>query len=231
MAWTQAIIRLQEVDSTLAENRQRLKEIERLLGESDVVAEAEAVVARRRKAATEARKAQETLEFELGQVQTKQSRSEHNLYSGRITNARELQDLQAESQSLKRRIAQLEDELLAAMMAREEADAATAAAEAHLTEVRDRMARHHAGLAAEAKTLEAANQALVEERALLVAEIPPSVLDSYAYLQDRTSHVPVAQLKGEICGVCGMVVTKPIQQTVRRGQEAYCNNCGRLLVG
>lgn len=231
MAWTQAIIRLQEVDSTLAENRQRMQEIAGLLAGITVVAEAEAALTQRRETAKRARQQQETLEFELGQVQTKLSRSEHNLYSGRITNARELQDLQAEAQSLKRRIAQLEDEVLEAMMAREDADEAVAQAAAHLAGVREQTAQQHAALANESKILAAANETLTEERALLVAEIPPSVMESYIYLHDRTAHVPVAQLKGEICGVCGMVVTKPIQQTVRRGQEAYCNNCGRLLVG
>ena len=86
-------------------------------------------------------------------------------------------------------------------------------------------------LVAEGGRLKTEHVTLTAERQSLRSQIPGSVVDSYDYVRQRTSGRPVAVLKGDVCSVCGMVVTMPIQQQVRRGLEAYCNNCRRLLVG
>lgn len=230
MSWPQSLLQLQELDQALAEQTLRLREIEAQLGDDAALASAEREAAAREAAAEAARQAQRTLEFEVNQVQVKRELAEKNLYSGRITNARELQDLQAELKSLRRRVAALEDELLEAMLAREEADAAAQEAAAQLARRRAGREAAQAELLAEREALEAANAELRTRRETLTAQLPPAVLESYIYLWDRTGGIPVAQLKGQTCGVCGTDVLKPTQQKVQRGQEAYCDTCRRLLV-
>ncbi len=87
-------------------------EIAALLKEDAEVRQARRIADQRREAAAAARRHQGDLEFELGQAQVKRTRTEQNLYSGRIVNSRELQDLQAELESLKRRVGVLEDQVL-----------------------------------------------------------------------------------------------------------------------
>lgn len=231
MQWTTAITRLQDIDHALAEHQARLTAIAAELEDTTELRAARQRAAETEAATGDARRAQQDLEFELGQVQVKRERTEANLYSGRITNSRELQDLQAELQSLRRRIGTLEDDLLEAMMAREEADQAAADAAEHLTQVQQQTAALQAHLIDERDRRQADVAALQAERDGLLANIPASVIDSYAYLRKRIGSSPVAPLRGDQCGICGMVVTPPIRQQVQRGREAYCNNCGRLLVG
>jgi uncharacterized protein len=231
MQWTQAIIRLQDIDHALAEHQARLTAIAAELDDTAELHAARQRVTETEVAAGDARRAQQDLEFELGQVQVKRERTEANLYSGRITNTRELQDLQAELQSLRRRIGTLEDDLLEAMIAREEADGAALDAAAVLAETRRQTELLQRALVEEQDRLQHKVADLQAERDALLSHIPASVIDSYAYLRKRIGSSPVAPLRGDQCGICGMVVTPPIRQQVQRGREAYCNNCGRLLVG
>jgi uncharacterized protein len=230
MTWTQALMQLQDLDHTVVENHRRLREIERQLRNNAELGTAEQEAARLAQTAERARKQQQALEFELGQLQIKRDLTESNLYSGRITNSRELQDLQTELQSLRRRIGELENALLDAMMAREEADDAARAAAEQLEQIRRRLAQAQAVLVTEQATLESRNAALQVEQQQLRGAVPPEALDSYDYLKDRTGHMPVAQLKSGVCSVCGTEVLRPTQQKVQRGQIAYCDTCLRLLV-
>jgi len=231
MSWTQDVIRLQDLDAQIAKNRQRLDEIEAQLGDTAELLAARQECHTLEKAADVARKAQQDLEFQLNQVQVKRERDEASLYSGRITNSRELQDLQEEVASLKRRISAIEDELLEAMMAREEAVEAAQAAADHCAKVKQQTEAAQVSLTTERADLQEENAALDEERDYLRQGMPDAIVDSYDYLSKRIRSRPVAVLKGDICGVCGIVVTPRVRQQVGHGQEAYCNNCRRLLVG
>ena len=231
MSWPQAVIRVQDVDLQLTGNHQRLRQVEAQLDDTSELRAARQEAEACREAAHAARKAQQDLEFKLGQVQIQRERAEQNLYSGRITATRELQDLQNKIQSLKRRINVLEDELLEAMMAHEEARDAAQAAVANRDEIQHRTDLMQSALVAERDRLKTEHETLTAARQSLRSQIPGSVVDSYDYLHKRTGGRPVAVLKGDVCSVCGMVVTMPIRQQVQRGLEAYCNNCRRLLVG
>ena len=230
MTWTQALLNLQDLDHTLVKNQQRLREIELQLRNNAELVAAEKQVVQFNQAADVARKQQQDLEFELGQVQIKRDLTETNLYSGRISNSRELQDLQTELQSLRRRIADLENALLEAMMAREEADEAARAAEEQLAQVQKQLEQVQGVLVAEQAKLETTTTTLQAEQQQLRRAVPPEALDSYDYLRARTGHMPVARLRGGVCSVCGTEVLRPTQQKVQRGQIAYCDTCLRLLV-
>ncbi len=230
MAWTDAVLHLQEIDQRLDEIRERRQEIQAILGDDEAVKAARAEAASLAEAADEARKAQEEAEFELDRAQRQRRINQRRLYSGDITNARELQDLQAESESLQRRVSMLEDRVLEAMMLREEADEAAQAATERLQILLDARAQQHADLQAEREALDAEAASLREAREAIRAQLPDSILTSYDYLWARTDGLPVAQLHRGICSVCGLEVLKPIQQKVQRGEEAYCDSCRRLIV-
>lgn len=230
MPWTDAVLHLQEIDQRLEAIRARRREIQTILGDDEAVTAAEADAASLTDAANEARKVQEEAEFELDRAQRQRRINERRLYSGEITNARELQDLQAESESLQRRVSTLEDRVLEAMMIREEADEAAQAAAERLQTLQDARTREHADLHTELEALQAEETALREERQRVRSQIPDGILDSYDYLWERTNGLPVAQLRRGICSVCGLEVLKPIQQKVQHGEEAYCDSCRRLIV-
>lgn len=230
MSWPQSLIRLQEIDLELEEHAQRLSEIAELLKEDTEVRQARRIADQRRETAAAARRHQGDLEFELGQVQVKRTRTEQNLYSGRIVNSRELQDLQAELESLKRRVGVLEDQVLEAMLEREEADEAAKAADTHLASLEAAHAQQQDTLTAEQARREATVAALQAERTGVLPGVPSKLLESYDYLGKRLGGIAVAQLRGDSCSVCGTELLRPTVQAVRRGLEAYCDTCRRILV-
>ncbi len=230
MPWPQALIRLQQIDLEREEHQERLDEIALELQEDAELARARRLAQQADAAVEAARHTQHELEFELGQVQTKRARTEQNLYSGRIINSRELQDLQAELEALRRRVTTLEDEVLEAMIEREEADLAAKEAAARVVALEQRGEDLRVKLLAERAKIDTVVAALAQEREATTAEIPPAMLDTYGYLRERTGHLPVAQLRAGTCSICGTEVLRPTRVKVERGQEAYCDSCRRLLV-
>ena len=230
MSWTDALVRFQEIDLELQHLNQKLSEIEADLNDTSALADAQQNADQAAQNASVARKAQKDVEFELQKTQTELQQTEQRLYSGSVTNPRQLEDLQAKSQSLRRWVAKLEDDLLEAMVAREEADEASAKASAHLKHITTKRATFEQNLAAERNVLQTRGQTLLQEAENIKTRIPPAIIDSYHYLTSRTGGMPVARLQGEVCSVCGMEVLKPTQRKVKNGEEAYCDGCRRLIV-
>jgi len=230
MPWTDALVRFQEIDQELQRLNQRLAEIEATLNDTSTLVDAQQNADQAAQTAHAARTAQKDVEFELQKTQTELKQTEQRLYSGSVTSPRQLEDLQAKSQSLRRWVAKLEDDLLEAMVAREEADEANAEASAHLRHITTKRATFEQNLAAERAVLQTRGQTLVQEAENVKAHIPPAILDSYHYLTSRTGGISVARLQGDICSMCGIEVLKPTQRKVKNGEEAYCDGCRRLLV-
>lgn len=230
MPWTDALVRFQEIDLELQQLNQKLTEIEIILHDTSALTQARQDAEQAARTAQIARKAQKDVEFELQKTQTEIQQTEQRLYSGSVTNPRQLEDLQAKSQSLRRWVAKLEDDLLEAMVAREEADEVDVKAGVHLKHITTKRANLEQNLAAERAVLQTRGQTLLQEAENIKARIPPPILDSYHYLTSRTGGIPVARLHGEICSMCGVEVLKPTQRKVKNGEEAYCDGCRRLLV-
>ena len=230
MAWTAALLRLQDIDLEFQHINKRLTEIEKVLKDDALIVEAQQVVKQCATAAAAARRAQKDLEFELGQVQAKLGQTENKLYGGRVTNSRELQDLQLEFESLKQRKVVLEDDLLEKMMVTEETAAAESEADAALVAAQRAYEESIHTLTEERTNLRAHGQALLEEATELKPQIPSQIMDSYYYLKERTGGVPVALLQRGLCSRCGLEVLSVVRRKAEHGEEAYCNGCNRLVV-
>lgn len=230
MPWTDALLRFQEIDLELRQLNQRLTEIETTLRDTSVVTHARQNAEQAAETAHNARKTQKDVEFELQKTQTDLQQTEQRLYSGGVSNPRQLEDLQAKSQSLHKWVAKLEDDLLEAMVTREEADEVDTKASAHFKHITTKRTTLEQNLAAERAVLQTRGQTLLQEAENVKTRIPQVILDSYHYLISRTGGVPVARLHGDICSMCGIEVLRPTQRKVRNGEEAYCDGCRRLLV-
>ncbi len=230
MSWMQALYRLQEVDLALAEARKQLQEVELLLKDDQELQQARQEVTAAETILRQAQKVQKDLEFELNRVETERKQAEQRLYSGTIRNPREMEDLQAKTQSLKRRKSELEDKLLEAMLAREEANETHEAALDALEAVTKRWGATQTQLKATGETLRAQIAALETEGKKQAREVPPATLETYRYLQSKMGVRVVARVDGEVCSVCGIDLTGRTRRNAKEGKETYCDSCERLLV-
>lgn len=157
-------------------------------------------------------------------------RTEAELYSGRITNPRELQLMQHEIEQAKRARDEMEAELLRVWEHLETTKHDIDAAERDLNELERYYEAHMEDFRQRKAALEAEISYHLHERAELVAQIDPEVVQRYERLRERLGGTAVAIVEQKACSVCHTTLTP---YTLKRLQTEdaliACESCGRLL--
>jgi len=230
MSRTQLLFELQQVDMQSENSSQRHREIAASLGESADLKRARRIVAEAEAHFSKCRARMHDLDLEVNGLSDKIKTDEQRLYGGRVTNPKELASLQEEVASLKRRRDKKEEDLLEAMVALEQAEAAQVEARAILAQVSEAWRVAQEGLAGEQSRLQARLEELEEHRKSLAAAIGPDDVAIYQRLRQRKAGRAVAAVKDGICQGCRMSPPSSQVQHARMGKElVFCNNCGRIL--
>jgi predicted nucleic acid-binding Zn-ribbon protein len=230
MTFEQGLLRLQSLDSEADEGKRRLRAVEAALGDSEAVAHARLHLEQARASSLRWAAQQQDHELKLGGLQTKIAASEDRLYGGTIKNARQLSELQTEVASLRRRQQRLEDELLAAMIGREEADEGQASAEQNLAQTEAAYTTRQAELLAEREGLQARLAEIGEERSRLLPSFDASLVATYEDLRRRKGGIAVAAVRDGACGACGISLSPRHRFRLRDGKLVTCGNCERIAV-
>ncbi len=231
MNQAEALYQLQQVDLQLVRQQKRLDEISTQLGERQAVDDAQAAVTQTEQRLVPMRTRTLDLDLELKSIQQKAQQTEQQLYSGSVKNPKNMQEMQQEIDSLKRRTAELEERLLETMFQSEEIQAELDHQRTVLAEVTSTWEASHAELLKEQAEIQQAMQQLQQKRQEALKPVQPENLKMYMALKPRKAHQPVSVLKDVSCSVCGIEQTMNIVQQVRRGDQLItCTNCGRILV-
>ncbi|MBI5669029.1 MAG: hypothetical protein HZC41_13575 [Chloroflexi bacterium] len=231
MSSAQALYRLQEIELALLRNQKRLNEITAILADSHAVAEARSQAEATQQALAPLQARTRQLELEIQSNADKIRATDEHLYSGRVRNPKEMQDMQQEIQSLKKRGANLEDTLLDVMLAVEEAEARLQAAQAQLQQVTADWENQNRQLVDEQTRLKAEQARLHQQRKQALEAVDADSLAVYNALKPRKQNQPVAVLEGDTCSACGVEQTRAIISETDRGATlAKCLSCGRILV-
>jgi predicted nucleic acid-binding Zn-ribbon protein len=154
------------------------------------------------------------------------------LYSGQVHSSKELSDRQADVEQHRRQCAQAEEELLAALIAVEAAQAAAAQAQATLDQMTAEREQITARLLREQARLKQALPALQARQSAARRAAPAELLPLYDSLRARRGGRAVAELDGDTCSVCKVAASPSKVEAARYGDEpVHCENCGRLLWG
>lgn len=219
-----AILRLEERKASLPEAH-RLAEVK------DRLAELEADLQIARKQRDEVAREHNRLEGEIGLVQQKTEREEKRLFSGAVSNPKELGSLQAEVASLKRKQSSLEDGLLEVMEQGEQAQA-----------TQDRLEGEVRETSTEAEELERKVGELTHDidsrlsehsstRSSIAPEIPDALLKLYETIRAQKGGIGAAALVGGTCEGCHTTLPSMEAQKIRKeGGLQRCENCRRILV-
>lgn len=229
MSQVQQLFRLQQIDSDIAAKKARLKEV---LGLQRETQELRAARLRAETAGTTLHKQQallDDLNLEVAGVVDKARRSEQRLYSGKVTNPKELTDLEQEVAALGRRRAVLEDEVLEAMIAVEEAQAEDADARESLAEIGAGWELAQASLKVEQNDLALALHDLLARRAEQAGTVGPQMLAEYDALRARKNGLAVVALVDHSCSGCRVRLPENKVLQAERGDLVRCSGCGRIL--
>lgn len=224
------LYRLQTLDLNIAKLRNRLKQIDDLLGNDEEIVKATAQVAAAQAAQKPLHARATELDLEVKSVAAKISETETELYSGKQSNPKALKELQEEVNALKRRETSLQETLLATMQEVEDANNAITAAESALTTANETKAGRQIDLQAEKEKVVSDIATVETKRRDHAAKIDPAAIKIYDGLKSRMKGVPVAVLGPDGCSYCHVEQTSLINQQVRMGTKiVYCESCGRIL--
>ncbi len=224
------IYRLQEIDLEIESSQKRIEEIDHILGQDEAILQAQAILTQRDGELTEARSTNLSADHAVASQREKIDQTEKALYSGSVTNPKELQDLQMEAESLRRHLATLEDRYLEAMVKLESAEEAQLEATETLDVIQQRKARQQSDLTNEKETLIDNLARLDEERQAAVVDVTTEDSALYNELRQRLAGKALALLQDGVCSACGVELARSRQQEVSSGSEVVrCSQCSRRL--
>jgi predicted nucleic acid-binding Zn-ribbon protein len=230
MSRVSSLFRLQEIDLELQRSQARIEEIDVVLSQDADLIRAGDILETRGAALTEAQSVNANAKHVVESQREKIAQTDKALYGGSVTNPKELQDLQMESESLHRYLDTLEDRYLEAMMALEQVEHAHLEASEALDVLQQRKARQHNELTKEKETLIGTLARLDEERQVAIKDVTAEDNSLYDALRKRLGENALALLKDGMCGACGVELARSKHQEVAAGNELIsCLQCSRIL--
>ena len=221
---------LQEIDLELASARASLEDVRSRLGDSDELEAAKAEADEQDAALRVAEKHFKEQEFEADELRKKIEPVEQKLYTGRVTNPKELADLQKELESLKRRRGALEDNALEAMDAQEQAQQAAAQAQQDVKSLDASYLADQEELGQQQTNLDSSIAALEGQRAEQAEQIDAEMLQLYDRLAATRQGRAVAKVQGGACQGCRISLPQNVLQRARSlGNLVQCSSCERIL--
>lgn len=231
MAAIKQLYDLQAVDLELDWRHTRLAEIGVALGDDSALKPVRAEVARRKTAAQKTTGDQTNLDAIIGGFEAKIAQAEAKLYSGTVTQSRELQDLQADIEMIKRQRGEQEDLLLAVLDEVDQAQKAYTDGAKVLAKREKVWLAQQEAMADEGAGLEAELPGLQSDRDTRTVGIPAPELALYEQVRKNHQGKAVAMLHGGTCDGCRMSIPNRQAQDARTSDKPVrCPNCGLILL-
>ena len=230
MSRSEILYQLQQFDSELDKSAKRIKEISKLLEDREELYNATitlenivAVLVEKQKFLKQAESNVDDQSFKIDQNQKK-------LYSGLVTNPKELEDLQRESEALQNYLTVLEERLLESMVETEQSQQEYDQASVRVEEISKILAARDDELNTEKADLNdliqktnLARQSFLDNRNI------PDLL-TYQSLREKLNGIAVALMLSDSCSSCGSNIPSAIAQEVRSpGKMTSCPTCKRIL--
>ena len=224
------LFRLQQIDTLLDKGDARLKEIDHQLVDDHQVQMSQKRLDQAKNARYEADKNLRVAEQNVKEQQFKIERSQATLYGGKIVNPKELQDLQLESEALKRYLTTLEDLQLEAMLASDEAEANFLETSNQHSAVLTQVAQEKDKLTAEKVELIQDLERQGSEREAAAANIDSPYMQLYESLRQQKNRIAVARVLEKTCAACGSTLSATTFSSAQVPTKlTRCTTCGRIL--
>jgi len=224
------LVRLQETDLALDTRRASLADADARLGETEVIVALRVRVDELRAIARTAEASQKDVDLEADALRAKIAPAEQKLYSGSIKNPKELADLQADIDQLKRHLSSVEDRDLEALAAAETARADLRAAETELAALEQAWRDEQTALHDRIEQATAEIAAFEAERLQQAAAIDPELLARYDHIRRVHQGRGVAKLDRNLCLGCRISLPVSAVNRARAGNVlVQCPNCERIL--
>lgn len=228
------LYQLQELDWIIAEKRQALDAARTELADDSNLRRARLRLAHLESRYITENALRRDAQLMVEQIEAREQSVLSRLYSGVVTNPRELEAFQEEQAMLLRQKSEAEDVLLEHMVTVEELQESLDSARSTAADIEERRRQRVPALRAQEQSLSGELDALQRQRAALLSQFPPQALSIYETLlasRDGQAVSKVEITRGrEICGACRVALPRSDVQRLRtQASLVQCNNCRRIL--
>ncbi len=225
-----ALDALQEVDTAIARTERAFRALDSGKAEAAQYLEVKRVHDEATAVLHEIEANRRDAELQLEAVEEKKRDHEAKLYSGKVSNPKELDAMQHEIEALGRQRSRLDEKILGLMDSDESQQKVVAELAARMERL-DAQRKAKAGkYVEEARKLQARMAKLTALRAERAADIPLPLLKRYDALRTAKNGIGLARIKDGRCGACNTSLpTRTIMQVRDTDGLLACESCGRLL--
>lgn len=169
-------------------------------------------------------------ELELKTLEQKRAVVHEKLYSGRITNPKELGDLQKDEEMMDAQVGNVEEVVLELMEQAEDARTTEAGLHGEFDAAKRKWQEVTARTQAETTRLQQEIAALRPQREQHAALIEKPLLRRYDEIRQRREGIGLAVTASDICPACHMKITPQIMERLREGEDlTFCQSCACIL--
>src|SRR5436309_12767539 len=229
-----------QIAAALYQLQQLDLELERVAAEQQVVAKSLQGNARLQELRIEHNSAQKQLrsrlqaqkeaEWALEDLNRRLAAQEQRLYSGMVSNPKELNALQQEIQHLRTQQSRQEDTYLEMMEAAESLQEESHRKAETLQQAEEAWNRESAAMQARRDQLEVRKQELQTKRIQLATSVDAEFISRYETMRRMKQGRAISKVEQNSCQWCRVILTPSELQRVRvSSQLQTCTNCGRIL--
>ncbi len=228
MAITKQLYELQELDNEIEHTRLTLDMKNRQLGNRETLDKAAAELAAEQQNLEELKKQRRAAEADVADVISKINEANKQLYGGRVTNPKELSNLQHEVNSLNTLKDQLETKTIGIIETLEDAEKKTAGLNTAYQNLEAQWRQEQEQVAKDIQILTNALAVSLENRREAAGKIDPPTLGLYDRIRKQKRQA-VAKVEQGICKACRLSLSASALQKARGGHPVQCGTCGRIL--
>ena len=230
MTSVKLLFSLQEFDLELDGLDVQISGVELELNARALVGEVESSLGVQVELLSEVQEAHKTQQIQAEDLRGRATLLEAQLYSGEITNPRDLSSLELETGNVKAQIDQKEIGLVELAVRADDLRRAVGELEEQLETSRSEWELRRSELTSQAASLSAEKDALNNRRNEFAASIDQSEMGHYEHLRQSKGGTAVAKVERGLCQACRLSLPTQHLQRVKSGkQTVLCSSCGRML--
>jgi len=230
MGRSKTLFQIQQYDTQIDDASKRILEISSILNDNNLIVKAQKIQADAEALLIEKKKVLVSAETVVGDHSLKIDQNHKKMYSGSVTNPKELEDLQLESDSLKKYLLVLEERQLEAMLEMEDAQKELNTASSETTAIQTNMDAEHADLISEKEGLEISISDISTQKESFLSSYEIPDFPAYESLKSSSGGIAVTLMISNSCSSCGANIPSAIAQEARSPVKlAFCPTCKRIL--
>lgn len=224
------LFRLQSIDTTLFRINARISQIDQILNDNVSITEIEHEISEIKNLLEDRNRALKQVTNQVESSQLKLKFNQTALFGGKISNSKELRDLEQEADALNRFIAKLEEDELECMLAVEEVQVSLQNTEKKLMVTKAHKIETDSNLLGEKLKMETDLPSLLHQRKTIFDGITPEIQKVYNNLLNTKNGLAVVEVIDDACSACGYELTPADQQSARSPASLLrCKVCSRIL--